>query len=422
MIRLHGTEEQRQRSCPRLATCEIRSSFSMTEPHAGSDVQAIRTTAVRDGDEYVISGQKMWVTNGWRSSIVMLLAKTDPAAVPTHTGMTGFIIEKEPETSPPGLEIPMPGLKKLGYKGVESTELVFDGFRTPASSVLGGEEGVGKGFKYFMSGIEVGRVNVAARGVGVAQAALDDALGYAREREAFGKPIGHHQAVQMMLARMATRAEAARLLTRPGCAEEGLGRARRPRGRDGEVLRDGGGTGERARLHAHPRGLRVLHRVPAGALLPGRTAASHRRGLERDPAGDHRATAARARRELTLDFAIPEELGEIRAAVRELCAGFPGEYWRALEPDRYPTEFVQALTANGWLAALIPEEYGGAGLTITAASVILEEINAIRVQLWCLPRADVHDGHDPAARLQRAEGALPAARSPRASCACRPSA
>lgn len=213
MIHMHGTDEQRQHYLPKLASCEIRASFSMTEAHAGSDVQAIRTRAVREGDEFVITGQKMWVTNGWRSGIVMLLTKTDPDAVPAHTGMTGFIVEKEPETNPPGLQIPMPGLPKLGYKGVESTELVFDGYRTPASSVLGGEEGVGQGFKYFMSGIEVGRVNVAARGVGVAQAALDDALGYAREREAFGVPIGHHQAVQMMLARMATRAEAARLLT-----------------------------------------------------------------------------------------------------------------------------------------------------------------------------------------------------------------
>jgi alkylation response protein AidB-like acyl-CoA dehydrogenase len=213
MIERYGTDEQRQRYLPRMATGEIRSAYSMTEPHAGSDVQAIRTTAVRDGDDYVITGQKMWVTNGWRSGIVMLLAKTDPSAEPAHTGMTGFIVEKAPETSPHGLEIPMPGLPKLGYKGVESTELVFDGFRTPASSVLGGEAGVGQGFKYFMSGIEVGRVNVAARGVGVAQAALDDALAYAREREAFGKPIAHHQAVQLMLAKMATRAEAARLLT-----------------------------------------------------------------------------------------------------------------------------------------------------------------------------------------------------------------
>ena len=213
MLRLHGTEEQRARYLPRLASGEVRASFSMTEPHAGSDVQAIRTLAVRDGDDYVITGQKLWVTNGWRSGIVMLLAKTDPHADPPHRGMTGFVIEKEPETSPPGLQIPMPGLGKLGYRGVESTELVFDGFRTPAASVLGGAEGVGRGFKYFMSGIEVGRVNVAARGVGIAQAALEDALRYAREREAFGKPIAHHQAVQLMIAKMATRAEAARLLT-----------------------------------------------------------------------------------------------------------------------------------------------------------------------------------------------------------------
>jgi butyryl-CoA dehydrogenase len=213
MIRLHGTEEQRARFLPRLAAGELRSAFSMTESHAGSDVQSIRTVAVRDGDEFVITGQKLWVTNGWRSGLVMLLAKTDPEADPPHRGMTGFVIEKEPETSPPGLRIPMPGLGKLGYKGVESTELVFDGFRTPAASVLGGEAGVGRGFQFFMSGIEVGRVNVAARGVGIAQAALDDALRYAQEREAFGKPIAQHQAVQLMIAKMATRAEAARLLT-----------------------------------------------------------------------------------------------------------------------------------------------------------------------------------------------------------------
>jgi alkylation response protein AidB-like acyl-CoA dehydrogenase len=208
MIRMHGTEEQKQRFLPKLAACEIRAAFSMTEPHAGSDVQAIRTTAVRDGDDYVINGQKMWVTNGWRSGIVMLLAKTDPTTDPPHKGMTGFIVEKEPETEPPGMRIPMPGLKKLGYKGAESTELVFDGYRTPASSILGGEEGLGQGFKYFMSGIEVGRVNVAARGAGLAQAAVDDAIRYAQEREAFGKPIGHHQAIQLMLVIQAAQAKA----------------------------------------------------------------------------------------------------------------------------------------------------------------------------------------------------------------------
>ena len=212
MILLHGTEEQRRRHLPRLATAEIRAAFSMSEPHAGSDVQSIRMTARRDGADYVLDGQKMWVTNGWRAGLIAVLAKTDPAAEPAHLGMTGFLVEKEPEGEAPGLRIPMPSLRKLGYKGVETTELLFDGFRTPADSVLGGDEGVGKGFKYFMSGIEVGRVNVAARGAGLARAALDDAVRYAREREAFGKPIAGHQAVQLMLAKMATRAEAARLL------------------------------------------------------------------------------------------------------------------------------------------------------------------------------------------------------------------
>ncbi len=212
MIRLHGTEEQRRRHLPRLASAEIRAAFSMSEPHAGSDVQSIRTTARRDGGDYVLDGQKMWVTNAWRAGLIAVLAKTDPAAEPAHLGMTGFLVEKEPESGAPGLTIPLPPLRKLGYKGVETTELLFDGFRTPAASVLGGDEGVGMGFKYFMSGIEVGRVNVAARGAGLARAALDDAVGYAREREAFGKPIAHHQAIQLMLAKMATRAEAARLL------------------------------------------------------------------------------------------------------------------------------------------------------------------------------------------------------------------
>jgi butyryl-CoA dehydrogenase len=195
-----------------MATGELHFAYSMTEPHAGSDVQAIRTRAERDGDDYVITGQKMWATNGLRSSAVMLLAKTDPDADPPHRGMTAFVVEKEPGRSEqPGLTIPKP-LRKLGYKGVESTELVFDGFRTPASSVLGGEDGVGRGFKQFMGGIELGRVNIAARAVGIAQAAFEASIRYAQEREAFGKPIAHHQAIQLKLAQMATKIEASRLL------------------------------------------------------------------------------------------------------------------------------------------------------------------------------------------------------------------
>ena len=210
MIGEHGTQEQRRRYLPRMATGELHFAYSMTEPHAGSDVQAIRTRAVREGDEYVITGQKMWATNGLRSSGVMLLAKTDPEADPPHRGMTAFVVEKAPNVhEQPGLTVSRP-LRKLGYKGVESTELVFDGFRTPAESVLGGEEGLG--FKHFMGGIELGRVNIAARAVGIAQAAFEAAIRYAQEREAFGKPIARHQAIQLKLAQMATKIEASRLL------------------------------------------------------------------------------------------------------------------------------------------------------------------------------------------------------------------
>jgi alkylation response protein AidB-like acyl-CoA dehydrogenase len=213
MIQQYGTEEQRRSYLPRMATGELRAAYSMTEPHAGSDVQAIRTSAVREGGDYVITGRKTWATNGLRAGMITLLAKTDPDADPPHRGMTAFVLEKEPGVSElPGLTIPPP-LRKLGYKGVETTEFFFDGFRTPAASVLGGEAGVGEGFKYFMGAIELGRVNIAARGVGIATRAFEEAIRYAQEREAFGKPIAQHQAIQLKLAQMATRIEAARLLT-----------------------------------------------------------------------------------------------------------------------------------------------------------------------------------------------------------------
>lgn len=213
MINSFGTVEQKQRYLPRMATGELHAAYSMTEPHAGSDVQAISTRAVRDGTEYVISGQKTWCTNGFYSNMAMILTKTDPSAEPRHRGMTAFIIEKTPAVhEQPGLTVP-PKLRKLGYKGVESTELVFDGFRTPDSSVLGGEQGVGQGFKQFMSGVELGRVNVAARAVGLAESAFEQAIRYAQEREAFGKPIAGHQAIALKLAQMGTKIHASRLLT-----------------------------------------------------------------------------------------------------------------------------------------------------------------------------------------------------------------
>jgi len=210
MIMRDGTEEQKQRFLPQMATGEMRCGFSMTEPEAGSDVQAIRTRAVRDGDDYVVNGQKMWVTNGLRSGLVALLVKTDPDAKPAHRGMSCLLVEKPPGAAQDGgLTIP-PQLGKLGYKGVETTELVFQDHRVPAANLLG--DGEGHGFQQMMSGIEVGRVNVAARGVGVAQRAFELAIRYAQEREAFGKPIAKHQGIQFKLAEMATKIEASRLL------------------------------------------------------------------------------------------------------------------------------------------------------------------------------------------------------------------
>ncbi len=219
LLMKYGTDEQKQKYLPRMATGEIRAAFSLSEPEVGSDVQGIKTTAKDTGDGfYEINGQKMWVTNGLRSSLVFLLVKTDPDAEPRHKGMTCFITEKEPGVHEntgehQGLTVP-PQIKKLGYKGVESTELVYDGYRCPAENVLGGPEaGLNRGFAQMMDALEVGRANVAARGVGIAQRALELALRYSQERKTFGRPIADHQAIQFKLADMATQVEAARLLT-----------------------------------------------------------------------------------------------------------------------------------------------------------------------------------------------------------------
>ena len=213
-----GTDEQKEKYLPKMATGELRAAFSLSEPELGSDVQAIKTSAAKDGDAYVINGQKMWVTNGLLAGLVFTLVKTDKDADPPYKGMTCFIAEKEPGASEntgdyAGFIVP-PKIKKMGYKGVESTELVFDGYRCPAENILGGEEaGLGQGFVQMMDALEVGRVNVAARGVGIAQRALELALRYSQERKTFGKPIAEHQAIQFKLADMATKVDAARLLT-----------------------------------------------------------------------------------------------------------------------------------------------------------------------------------------------------------------
>ncbi|MHB8512831.1 MAG: acyl-CoA dehydrogenase family protein [Actinomycetota bacterium] len=209
LIKSFGTEDQKQRFLPRMVTGNPRAALLMSEPHAGSDVQAIRTRAVRDGDEYVINGQKMWVTNGRRAGICMTITKT-AETTPPYKGMTMFIIEKEAGADRSGGVIVGKNIEKMGYKGLETTELAFDDCRVPASNLLGGEEG--QGFLQNMAGIEVGRVNVGAGAVGVAQRAFEEAIRYSQERTAFGKPISQHQQIQAHLAEMATKIEAARLL------------------------------------------------------------------------------------------------------------------------------------------------------------------------------------------------------------------
>jgi alkylation response protein AidB-like acyl-CoA dehydrogenase len=215
MLIKFGTDEQKREFLPRMATGEIRAAFSLSEPECGSDVQGIKSTATKlDDGSWRLNGQKMWVTNGLMSGVVFVLVKTDTKADPPHRGMTCFITEKTPGAErSDGLTIP-PKIRKMGYKGVESTELVYDGFICAPDRVLGGEaNGIGKGFAQMMDALEVGRVNVAARGVGIAQRALELALRYSQQRKSFGKPIAQHQAIQFKLADMATKIEAARLLT-----------------------------------------------------------------------------------------------------------------------------------------------------------------------------------------------------------------
>jgi alkylation response protein AidB-like acyl-CoA dehydrogenase len=208
MLRQHGTDDQRVQLLPRMATGEVRGAFSMSEPGCGSDVSGITTRAVRDGDDYVVTGQKMWLTNGGTANLVAVLVKTDPAAQPPHRGMTTLLVEKEVGFGEvaPGLTVPGK-IDKMGYKGVDTTELIFDAFRLPVSAVLGGEPG--RGFYQMMDGVEVGRVNVAARGCGVARRAFELAIDYAQQRRAFGKAIAEHQAVMFRLAEMGTKVEAA---------------------------------------------------------------------------------------------------------------------------------------------------------------------------------------------------------------------
>jgi alkylation response protein AidB-like acyl-CoA dehydrogenase len=201
----YGTQDQKQRFLPALATGERRGGICLSEPGAGTDLQNISTTATRDGDVYRINGSKMWVTNGRLGNTFMILTKTDPSAKPAHRGMTVFVIEK----GAPGLVVSR-DIDKLGYKTVETCELHFDNFPVPVENLIGGVEG--QGFMHAMTGLESERINVAARGLGIAQAAFDAAIRYAQQRSTFGKPIAQHQLIQAKLADMATKIEASRLL------------------------------------------------------------------------------------------------------------------------------------------------------------------------------------------------------------------
>jgi alkylation response protein AidB-like acyl-CoA dehydrogenase len=209
MLMQHGTEEQKQKYLPRMATGEVRGAFSMSEPGLGSDVSAVSTKAVRQDDgSYAITGQKMWLTNGGTSTLVALLVKTDEGAESVYRNMTTFLVEKEPGFGEVAQGVTIPGkIDKMGYKGVDTTEMVLDGHRISADQVLGGEPG--KGFYQMMDGVEVGRVNVAARACGIALRAFELGIAYAQQRHTFGKPIAEHQAVLFRLAEMATKVEAA---------------------------------------------------------------------------------------------------------------------------------------------------------------------------------------------------------------------
>jgi alkylation response protein AidB-like acyl-CoA dehydrogenase len=206
MIRMHGSTAQKQRYLPKMARGEMRGALCLTEPHAGSDVQAIRTTAVRRGDLYVVNGSKMFVTNGRSGNLYALVCKTNPEADPPHKGMSLFVAEKGP-----GITISR-DIEKIGYKGVDTVEILFEDYQVPAENLLGGTEG--HGMQQVLSGLEVGRINIASRAVGVARAAFEHAIRYAQQRHTFGKPICEHQAIQLKLADMATKIEAARLLVR----------------------------------------------------------------------------------------------------------------------------------------------------------------------------------------------------------------
>lgn len=212
----YGTDAQKDYFLPRFAKGELRGGIALTEPDCGTDLQAIRTVARREGEHYLVNGAKTWITNGLRGNCFALLVKTDPKADPRHRGMSLFIAEKGP-----GFSVPRK-LPKLGYRGIDTVEMLFQDYRIPAERLVGGVEG--RGLQQILGGLELGRINVAARGVGVARSAYEEALSYSQQRKTFGKPICEHQAIQLKLADMATRVQAARLLVEAAARAYDAGR------------------------------------------------------------------------------------------------------------------------------------------------------------------------------------------------------
>ena len=212
----YGTEEQKQRFLPDLASGRKRGGLALTEPSGGTDMANLQTTATKDGEEYSINGTKMFITNGRSGDMFCLLARTDPDMEPRHKGISCFVVEK----GGPGFDVGK-DLDKLGYRGLDTSELIFNNFAVPENNLIGGKEGAG--FGMVMSGLETGRINIAARAVGVAQAAFEAAIKYSQQRETFGKPISEHQAIQLKLADMATKIQAARLLVYDAAAKKDSG-------------------------------------------------------------------------------------------------------------------------------------------------------------------------------------------------------
>ena len=299
MLLQHGTEEQKQKYLPRMATGEVRGAFSMSRAglrlrRRGDQDQG------RQGDDggYEITGQKMWLTNGGSSNLVAVLVKTDEGADSVYRNMTTFLVEKEPGFGETAQGVTIPGkIDKMGYKGVDTTEMVFEGHRISADQILGGEPG--KGFYQMMDGVEVGRVNVAARGCGVANRAFELGVAYAQQRETFGKKIAEHQAILFRLAEMATKVETAHAMMVTRRPDQGPGRAQRRRGRHGEVPRLGVLQRGRRGLLPDPRRLRLLQGVRDRAPLPRGAVPADRRGHRRHPEDDHRPPAARGLQAVT---------------------------------------------------------------------------------------------------------------------------